>query len=253
MNVLITFAVEPEFAPWRKLRDFKERVVKNVSGPRASFFATIGDKQVEVVLTGIGENACNETLVRRDIPGGQKPDLVVSSGLAGALSLNLKPGDLIAPRKARTLKNDANADATEELWSRLTKQGALPIETLITVDRVVQAASEKTRLAFFGEAVDMESAIIMSCCARAGIPAVTIRAISDAADEDLPIDFDRCLTPQGAVRPLSLVNAIVRRPGNLSNLVRFGRQSNMAAQKLAQFLDEFVASVPTPEERIAVI
>jgi len=93
----------------------------------------------------------------------------------------------------------------------------------------------------------------MSCCAQAGIPAVTIRAISDAADEDLPIDFDRCLTPQGAVRPLSLVNAIVRRPGNLSNLVRFGRQSNMAAQKLAQFLDEFVASVPTPEERIAVI
>ena len=126
MNVLVTFAVEPEFAPWRKLRDFKERVVKNVSGPRASFFASIGDKQVEVVLTGIGENACNETLVRRDIPGGQKPDLVVSSGLAGALSLNLKPGDLIAPRKARTLKNDANADATEELWSRLTKKEHCP-------------------------------------------------------------------------------------------------------------------------------
>jgi len=253
MNVLVTFAVDAEFAPWRKLRDFKKRVVKNDSGPRVSFVATIGDKQIEVVLTGIGGNACKQTLARRDLPRGPKPDLVVSSGLAGALSQQLKPGDLIAPRKARTLKNDANADANEEPWSHSIKQGALPIDTLITVDRVVQTASEKTRLGFFGEAVDMESAIIMSHCAEAVVPVVTIRAISDAADEDLPIDFDRCLTPQGAVKPLTLVNAIVRSPGNLPHLVRFGRQSNMAARKLAEFLDNYVASVPTPEERVAVV
>ena len=30
MNVLVTFAVEPEFAPWRKLRDFKERLLPDV-------------------------------------------------------------------------------------------------------------------------------------------------------------------------------------------------------------------------------
>jgi adenosylhomocysteine nucleosidase len=255
MNVLVTFAVDAEFAPWRKLRDFKKRAAKNDSGLRGafSFVTTVGDRQIEVVLTGIGKAACEATFARHGFPQDAKPDLVISSGLAGALRDALKPGDLIAPRKARTLNNDATADADLTLWNRVIQQGALPVDTLITMPGVVQTASEKSRLAFFGECVDMESAIIMSKFAVAGVPVVTLRAISDAAGEDLPIDFDRCLTPQGAVRPMSLVNAIVRRPGKLPNLVRFGRQSSMAAQKLAAFLDDFVASVPTPNERIAVV
>jgi adenosylhomocysteine nucleosidase len=257
MNVLVTFAVDAEFAPWRKLRSFqKQRGTKNNSALRRapSFMATIGDNRVGVLLTGIGKVACQAALAQYAFPQDANPHMVISSGLAGALSGRLKAGDLVAPRKVRTLNNDANADADPALWNRLIQMGASPVDDLITVDRVVQTASEKTRLAFFGEVVDMESAIIMSSFASASVPVVTVRAISDAADEDLPIDFDRCLTPQGAVRPMSLVNAIVRRPGNLPNLVRFGRQSNMAAQKLAAFLDNFVASVPfsAGAERIAV-
>jgi len=256
MRVLVTFAVDAEFAPWRKLRDFKKkRAATSDSGLRgaSSFVTTLGDTQIEVVLTGIGKTACQETFAQHVFPEDAKPHVVISSGLAGALSDALKPGDLIAPRKVRTLNNDASANADPALWNQLIQQGAAPVDTLITVHRVVQTASEKARLAFFGAAVDMESAIIMANFAMAAVPVVAVRAISDGADEDLPMDFDRCLTPQGAVRPMSLVNAIVRRPGNLPNLVRFGRQSNMAAQKLAAFLDDFVASVPASPERIAVV
>jgi adenosylhomocysteine nucleosidase len=255
MNVLVTFAVDAEFAPWRKLRNFqKQRGSKINSGLRhaPSFMVMIGDNQIGVVLTGIGKIACQTALAQYVFPQDVNPHMVISSGFAGALSDRLKPGDLVAPRKARTLNNHLSAEADPSLLSRLIQSGASPVETLITVDRVVQTASEKKRLAFFGEVVDMESAIIMSTFAAASVPVVTIRAISDAADEDLPIDFDRCLTPQGTVRPMSLMNAIVRRPGNLPNLVRFGRQSNMAAQTLAAFLDNFVASVPFSAERIAV-
>ena len=99
----------------------------------------------------------------------------------------------------------------------------------------------------------MESAIIMSHCAASAIPSVTIRAVSDAADEDLPLDFERFLTPQGAIKPMSLVNAIVRRPGKLPGLVRFGRQSNQAAQKLVAFLDDFVAALPSFRQKVTVV
>ena len=99
----------------------------------------------------------------------------------------------------------------------------------------------------------MESAIVMSHFVAATVPVITIRAISDSADEDLPIDFDGCLTPQGTIKPMSLVSAIVRRPGKLPNLVRFGRQSNQAAQKLASFLDNFIAALPVAQEKVATI
>ena len=108
-------------------------------------------------------------------------------------------------------------------------------------------------LAFFGEAIDMESAVIMAHFADAAVPKVVIRAISDAASEDLPIDFDRCVTPQGAIKPLSLVNAIVRRPGNLPNLVRFGRQSSVAARKLADFLDQFVVAIFAVRKKVPAV
>ncbi|HXN96671.1 MAG TPA: hypothetical protein VN879_19350 [Candidatus Acidoferrales bacterium] len=249
MRILVTFAVEAEFAPWRKLREFKKRTLENGS----SFKTTFGDNDLEVLLTGIGHAACGVTLAKRTFLQEGKPDLVISSGLAGALKEGLRPGDLIVPLKARTLRNDANADSDLVFRERAIQQGALPIETLITVDRIVPTAEEKARLAFFGEAVDMESAIIMSHFAAAAVPGVTIRAVSDAADEDLPIDFDRCLTPQGAIKPMSLINAIVRRPSKLPNLVRFGRQSNQAAQRLASFLDDFIAALPVAHEKVATV
>lgn len=255
MRILVTFAVEAEFAPWRKLREFKKNIVPN--GPSSQgvslFKTTLRDDEVEVLLTGIGNVTCGETLAKDSFLRDGKPDLVISSGLAGALKEGLKPGDLIVPIKARTLRNDANADSDSVLRERAIQRGALPIETLITVDRIVPTAEEKARLAFFGEAVDMESAIIMSHFAAATVPVLTIRAISDAANEDLPIDFDRCLTPQGAIKPMSLVNAIVRRPSKLPNIVRFGRQSNQAAQRLATFLDEFIAALPVAREKVAIL
>src|SRR5260370_29252508 len=255
MRILVTFAVEAEFAPWRKLRKFDLMRL----GPRgASEFTQlwetlIGDTCVSVYLTGIGHGLPREAMEMREIFLTSKLDLAISSGLAGALKQGLKPGDLIVPQKVRTLRNDANADSYLVFRERAIQQGALPIETLITMDRIVPTAEVNARLSFFGEAVDMESAMVMSHFVAASTPVLTIRAISDSADEDLPIDFDRCLTPQGTIKPMSLVNAIVRRPGKLPNLVRFGRQSNQAAQRLAGFLDEFIAALPVANEKVAAL
>ena len=251
MRILVTFAVEAEFAPWRRLRDFRRDIQGRIPG--FVFQTILPETQVDVLLTGIGHRHVEESLVRNGVLLDRKPDLVISSGLAGALKAAVKPGDLIAPEKVRTLRNDANADADSMLRAQAIQQGASPIQTLITMDRIVSTAVEKERLSFFGEAVDMESAIIMSHFAVAAVPTVSIRAISDASHEDLPIDFDRCLTAQGAIRPMSLVNAIVKRPGNLPNLVRFGRQSTQAAQRLAAFLDGYVAGLPAIRERVSTV
>ena len=50
MKVLLTFAVEPEFAPLRKLREFEEFRIGDVS----VYQARIGRATVDVVVTGMG-------------------------------------------------------------------------------------------------------------------------------------------------------------------------------------------------------
>jgi len=211
----------------------------------------MANNQVEVVLTGMGRGSCESVFHSNRFLAVAKPDVVISSGLCGALKENLKPGDLIAPRKSRTLRNDMNVDTESVLLELALGDGAILIETLITVDRIIPTVDEKTRLSFFGEAVDMETAIILEHFANASVPVLAVRAISDASDEDLPLDFDRCLTQQGAIKPMNLLNQIVRRPGNISNLVRFGRQSSQAARNLAAFLDKFVTDLPVAIETVA--
>jgi adenosylhomocysteine nucleosidase len=249
MRILVTFAVEAEFAPWRKLRKFRR-----VSDAEfASVLRDDSDHEVVVLLTGIGEATADAAVARSALLEGAKPDLVISSGFAGALKEQFAPGVIVAPAKTRTLKNHANVDSDAAVREEAIRLGAAPIESLITVDRLVKTAEEKEKLAFFGEAIDMESAIVMSRFAAADVPAAALRVISDGASEDLPIDFDRCLTPQGGIKPLSLMNQLVRRPGNLPDLVRFGRQSYDAAQNLGDFLEKLVISLTTTYARPAKV
>jgi adenosylhomocysteine nucleosidase len=250
VKILITFAVDAEFAPWRQIRNFEKKFSRCLNA--SAFTAIVGDNEVQVVFTGIGAACCGRTPLQGLFQSDERPDLVISSGFAGALRDTFKPGDVVVPQRARTVNNSFTGDADSGARNAAVHQGASPIETLITVDRIVQTAAEKSRLGLFGAAVDMESALIMSRASEAAVPVVTVRVISDGANEDLPLDFDRCLTPQGAIRPMRLVNAIISGPEKLPKLIRFGRQSNMAAKKLAGFLDNFVASIPARREKVAV-
>ena len=249
MLILVTFAVDAEFSPWRKRRKFRR-----VSD--SGFASTLDgdcDHQIVVLLTGIGEAAAEAAIARSDHFANARPDVLISSGFAGALKAQFEPGTIVAPAKTRSLKNHANVDSNVAVREEAIRLGAAPIDNLITLDRLVKTAEEKEKLAFFGEAIDMESAVVMSRFASAQVPTAALRVISDGASEDLPVDFARCLTPQGTIKPMSLANQLVRRPGSLPNLVRFARQSYDAAQKLGDFLEKLVISLTATYARQAKV
>ena len=61
MKILVTFALETEFAPWRKLRAFR----RVGSESHALYEAQTGDAQVKVALTGIGQENARRALRTR--------------------------------------------------------------------------------------------------------------------------------------------------------------------------------------------
>jgi nucleoside phosphorylase len=249
MRILVTFALDAEFAPWRKLRNFS--TVERTK--HASIFENSGGlHKITVLLTGMGTSSVITALQALGSRRDTAPEIVISSGLAGALSERLNLGDLIAPKTTRTLKNDANAQSDPLLLEIAANSGAIVLETMITGTALVSTVAEKARLAFFGDAVEMESAIVLSQFAGASAHLLALRAISDRADEDLPVDLDRCLTPQGSIKPMNLLNQIVRRPANLPHLISFGKQSYAAAQKLARGLENLISAVPAALENASV-
>jgi len=88
--------------------------------------------------------------------------------------------------------------------------------------------------------VDMESFEIVKEAQAWGARSVVVRAISDSATEDLPINFNVTLSKKQQVSVLKVVRELAKNPLALPALLRFAGQSRKAAEKLAKFLDTYV-------------
>lgn len=236
MRILLTFAVAAEFAPWRKRRGF-EKIAKG----KAQFFrARIGDSEVNVLLTGVGgKNAWLEAT--KAIWGGEV-DICISSGLAGALRPEYHLGDVLAARAVQAGRKQVVA-ADRQLVRLAEEHGALAVDSFYSADHVIGLASEKRELASLADAVEMESREVLYEVAAFGARGVAIRGISDRADQNLPLDFNRVVTSTGEVSIPRVLGEMLRHPSSTAGLIRFANQSRVAAEKLAAFLDRYVEAV----------
>lgn len=244
MKVLITFALANEFAPWRKLRRF-ERVSGDVGDH--TYIATIGECEVRVVVTGAGRFAAQRSLVHA-FDGA--PELCIASGLCGGLKSSYAPGDVLVARAVADVAGTRLIQGDPELITRAGGAGAKIVDKFLVSDRVVSTSQEKAALAAAGDAVDMESVYVLAAAWQHGARTMAVRAVSDAADSDLPLDFNRVFTERGEVSVPRVVGQLIRRPGRLPGLLRLANESEQAASALAHFLDAYLLRMevgPTPE------
>jgi len=237
MKVLVTFAVEAEFAPWRKLRQFSQ---SNLGDVRA-YSAPVRDGELIVLLTGVGGRRAWAEAARVIWDGNV--DVCISSGLAGALREEHRPGDVLAAKEVRATNRKKVIPSDLALLELATACGAKVADAFYSVDRVLVRSSEKCELSAKADAVEMESGDIMLEAVAFGAKVIAIRAISDAVEEDLPLDFNRVTTESGDVSIVKVLAQAAAHPGSIPALIRFGRQSRNAAEKLATVLDACVRNL----------
>jgi adenosylhomocysteine nucleosidase len=244
MKILVTFALENEFAPWRKMRHFNRVCIEAWD---RSYHAKVGSVDVDVVVTGVGRFAVQQSL---QMAFDREPEVCIVSGLAGALKPRYRPGAILAARTAGDVAGTRLVRSDVSLISRAGECGATIVDKFVASDRVISMAVEKKALGASGDAVDMESVYILAAASQREIPAVAIRAISDGVESDLPLDFDRTFNDRGAVSVPRVLSQIVARPHRIGGLIRLAHESERAAAALAAFLDAYVQRVtlgPLPE------
>ncbi len=246
MKVLITFALANEFAPWRKMRRF-ERV--SVDGGDSTYDARVGRCDVRVALTGVGGFAARRALVQAfDLD----PDVCISSGLSGGLKACYAPGDVLVARAVADVNGASLVYSDAELVSRADASGARVVEKFLVSEKVISTVEQKQALSTSGDAVDMESLYILSEAAHRRIRSVAIRAVSDGADSNLPLDFDHVFSEQGTVSVSKVIGQVVRRPGSIPGLLRLAHESERATAALARFLDGYIEGMELgPQPKIA--
>jgi adenosylhomocysteine nucleosidase len=242
--------VRAEFAPWQRRRNFLR-----MRGDAPVFEAAIGGAKVRAILTGMGQEHALEA-AKRSL--GYRPDLCISTGLAGALRSGFRTGDILAARLVSEVGEPVAVASHRELLATAVDCGARQIERLATSKTMIARAEQKREIGEQAEAVDMESYVILAEAARCGVPALAVRAVSDTADFDMPYDFATACDAQGQIRTAGILSQILRKPSGVSALMKLARDSRAASRRLAGFLDAFVGTmaerlIPIEQDTVAAL
>jgi hopanoid-associated phosphorylase len=177
--------------------------------------------------------AIGEAALAAALAGGARA--VVSFGLCGALDPELLIGDLVIGEAVASPMGTFPGD--EHLTGRLAA-------TLTRARRVFVAGSESIVCDRAGKAAlrartgaavaDMESHLAAQAAAAAGAPFVIVRAVSDAADDDLPAAAMAGFRRDGRADVVAVLAALARAPWQLPALVRTARHANIALTALAR-------------------
>jgi adenosylhomocysteine nucleosidase len=177
-----------------------------------------------------------------------KLEAVVSTGLCGAIEDSLQIGDIIEAVEILAPDRDNRLPCTRVECDREHKRGLI-----ISADRVAGTIADKQELRSEGVlAVEMEASGSGQRAIAAGLPFCCIKAVSDRADEEFVMDFNRLRSTDGRFSRGKIVLYALTHPPTIPRLVSLRRRSQVAASALGAFLAscrfQFSDIHPEPQE-----
>jgi adenosylhomocysteine nucleosidase len=179
------------------------------------------------VAVGGGGAIGAEAAARRMVAEGATA--LLSFGLCGGLDPGLRPGDLLLP--PAVLLGGTHHAVARSIAERF---GAITPAPLLGGTHVVAFAAEKRRLhmATGAAAVDLESGSVARVAAEAGLPFAVVRAVCDAAGQDLPPAALAALDSKGAIGLTRVLASIARHPTQLPALLALAAHAAAARRSL---------------------
>jgi adenosylhomocysteine nucleosidase len=238
MRTAIVSAMAQEL---RGLRDHLEQPRSESHAGREFWTGRLGDEQVVLALSRIGKVAAATTAAV--LLTEFRVDRIVFTGVAGGLGSDVRVGDIVIaetlvqhdldasplfPRYEVPLYGRSHFDADPALSRRLRAAADALVQSLacaaaarvhhglvLSGDRFVSSAAESARLceAFpLAIAVEMEGAAVAQVCHDFGVPFAMLRTISDRADDEAHLDFNRFIENVASRYTVAAVLAFVSTP-----------------------------------------
>lgn len=156
---------------------------------------------------------------------------LVSFGFAGGLDPALRPGAVVIPTTIVVDGKSYAADA--DLAGRF---GGLTPHRLFAGREIAADAAIKRRLhaTMHAHAIDLESGSVARVAQAHGVPFIAVRAISDAAERDLPPAALLALDRQGRVDLIGVLGSLLRQPTQLPGLLRLASDAARARRALVE-------------------
>lgn len=153
--------------------------------------------------------------IRRNVDG------LMSIGYCGALDPELRIGDIVVSS-----------------GFPVTGSGRFVRGSVLSLDYVVVEASEKLELRETTGAavVEMESSAVAAMAGEWGVPFCSVRAVSDTAQENMPLNFNQYRDSVGRFSRARIAWAALGHPRVIPGLLRLERNCRRASESLGEFL-----------------
>jgi nucleoside phosphorylase len=224
-------------------------------GPFRGMRFRLMDRDCLLATSGMGlKRAMDATRV---LLGSADPHMLVSFGIAGALSDDLRIGDVVAAGNTCLLEKGLTgtfrplASLSEAAWNAaaqaLQPDGARLVAGTAVTTRGSQVVLHPTEAMAY-PVLEMETAGIAQVAAEMGIPLVSIRSVSDGPQSPIPFDLEAVLDENDNLRMGRVLMAVLRRPQVILQFRQMVQNSRKAADHAAKAL---VAALSQPSPVIS--
>jgi adenosylhomocysteine nucleosidase len=194
-------------------------------------------REVVIVESGIGATAAaRATKAAIDF---YKPQWVISAGFAGALHEDLRRGHVLMADTVASEQGEQLSVGIKLQPHVLSATKGLHVGRLLSVDRLIRRADERHKLheQHAALACDMETFAVAQTCRDASTRLLSVRIISDAVDDELPLEIENLLTQKSLAGKLgAAAGAVMHRWGAAKDLWNLREDALKASDRLAKFL-----------------
>ena len=200
-------------------------------------------KDIIVIYSGVGRDNAKKSakiLIEKGVTA------LISWGCAGALGLELRPGDLLFPEKVLTASGQT-LKITENWLAHIKKNLPIVHRSVVLVESLTPIVTSEGKKRLHQQtqaiAVDMESAAIIETAQEFAIKSLVIRTIVDPVSLNLPPAVNHALNTEGEVILSKLLTHLLIHPQQLPSLIKLGLNFRAAKNKLkavAKHLDTIV-------------
>lgn len=243
MRVAIFSAFPQEIKPIVK----NLKAIKSKSRPFSLFVAEYSSKEIILVQSGMGRRNAETALdyVLKE----HNPDLVLSAGFGGALYDGAAAGDLIWAERVFLIPEDVlKSGATlnrkdlcsqeipnvREIVSRLSGRVSMREGCILTLEKYMKKSEIKKILPddLCFTVCDMETFFLAKPSIQRGLPFISIRSITDRADEEIPFELFHVTDESGGYRLSRALSLLLRKPKLIRHSIKLGRNASIASKNL---------------------